>query len=88
VGNTTGNGGVTYTLSANDGKTYRTSAAHCPGPAIGAGWGDDSQTMLNITLEPGQSSVNVPFRYWNAGESGSILEITGCTKEVCAAVEK
>jgi hypothetical protein len=60
----------------NDGTCKSTGAAT---PSLGASW-DDGQTTKIIQLQPGQTSITVPFSFFNNGEAGSTVHVTDCDK--------
>lgn len=62
----------------------------CPSaatPAVGAAWTDNESETITINLTIGQDPIfTVPLHYWNAGDIGSILNVTGCTHELSGGI--
>lgn len=64
---------------------YSTALGVCPSsvpdpePALDATWADGS-TSMTVTLTPGQTTLDLNLIYWNAGDVGSILNVTDCSK--------
>jgi len=71
-----GGGGVLVPdLSCNRNVTVNPAST----PAIGAKWTESGTDTITKTLTPGQNSTGpIDFIYWNDGQTGSTLYVTGC----------
>jgi len=66
TGSTIGSGGVTYTLSANDGINYRTSVASCPSAPIVTGTISASPNPCTLASAGGVCTSNITWDTDNA----------------------
>lgn len=73
TGNTQGQVGTAYTLTADSETTTRP----CPAPSLNSSWQENGGSSISKTVTPGQQ-ITLPLNFSNTGASGSVIKDTKC----------